>query len=670
MAKLSLWQRFKKWITGGSSGGSSPSRRVVNNRDSRSVTSSNTSARRAYINAFKGSKDDLERDTVKDAWSKTKSAFKASSSKATPDPKEAQKSKSKKDTKDYFKAELPKQREAYHKATNHRYDVDEKGISDKEKQKRRQNVKSRAFDADTAKAEAKHAMKYHKYGESLARGGISGATFGASDLLAKYGTKGEAKKAEEIYQKKKSKGAETAGEIAGSLAAFGLTSGASSKVVGGAAKKIAPKALAKAEGKAIAKLAGTKAVRKAAEKEVANAVKKGIAKEATEEAVSKVAKQKAKEVVANLGADAAINATTGKIYSATSAAKESENAKDFAKNFAKNEAANLLLSSTATVGLPAAGKGIKRALGGVSEGAEKALAKAEPPKVKVGLKRRNTKKTDLLLPQVRNMDNIDDKLDFLTEDDLVAIGLSRAEAQRLVKSVQGGQPAEEAAQIVAASKNGLKKGNIKPLAESLKRNEFIPRSRNAEWRIPPRSAERVDTSIEGLSKNLDELKKQNPKTEREQRALETKIHDVEDRLNRAEWRKEGGANMGAMRKAYKGEYEGFDMSKSTNSKQSDALEGKLKGKTATIVEMSPDEYMERAYRQIFKKPSEKGKVFADIPEHSEDIAKYAEAMRNGEKFPLPYLDYGKNGGQEGRHRALAANSCCGNRRCGESESTR
>ena len=406
MAKASLLRRIvntvKRVFSGGGGGGGSQ-RRVTNNRDSRRVTSSNTSARRAYINAYKGERDDLERDSRKDSWEKTRNAFKASSSKATTDPKEelrrSARENRKKETKDWYKA------------TNQRYNVS--GAKDKaEELKRRQAVKSRAFDADTAVAEQKHAMKYHKNAESFARGAVSGATFGASDLLAKYGTKGEAKKAENVYQKNKNKTAEAAGEVAGNLAAFGLTSGASKAVV----KKALPRTtkFAGEQGAKVAgKLAGTKLVRKAAEKEVANAVKKGLAKEVTEEAVERVAKQKAKETVANLAEDAAINLTTGKVDSVVRAIKDTKGVKslddlkdskvrrEVEKNFLKNDVANVGIGSVATVGLPAVGKGIKRAFGGVSEGAKEAITKVTAKE----LAERAAKNTDNALERVdiRNM---------------------------------------------------------------------------------------------------------------------------------------------------------------------------------------------------------------------------------------------------------------------------
>ena len=240
----------------------------------------------------------------------------------------------------------------------------------------------------------------------------------------------------------------------------------------------------------------------------------------------------------------------------------------------------------------------------------------------------------------------------LTPEDFMRLGMDRQTAEILA----GWNPseAEEVAPAVAeVARNGIPKGNIKPLAESLRTNEFLTRSGKPQYVAPPRSVSRVDTSIDGLSKRLDDLRTQTPQTDRERRAIETKINDVEEILNRAKWRREGGADMEAMKKAYRGEYEGFDMGKYTNSYQGSVLEGKVKGKTATVVEMTPDEYIERTYRQIFKKPTERADAFLEVPQHREDIAKYAEAMRDGDKFPLPYLDY-VAGQQEGRHRAFAA----------------
>lgn len=73
-----------------------------------------------------------------------------------------------------------------------------------------------------------------------------------------------------------------------------------------------------------------------------------------------------------------------------------------------------------------------------------------------------------------------------------------------------------------------------------------------------------------------------------------------------------------------------------------------KGKIGTIQYMPPDVYIEKCAYDIFNSTVEKTlRGINDI-----NIDKYAEQMKNGEKFDLPVLDYsGKT--QEGRHRALA-----------------
>lgn len=66
--------------------------------------------------------------------------------------------------------------------------------------------------------------------------------------------------------------------------------------------------------------------------------------------------------------------------------------------------------------------------------------------------------------------------------------------------------------------------------------------------------------------------------------------------------------------------------------------------------MTPDEYMDRCAKEIFKTPIEDS---YDGMEEKEAVHKYAEMMKNGTKFDMPYMDV-KNLQQEGRHRALAA----------------
>lgn len=354
------------------------------------------------------------------------------------------------------------ERADWHKATNNRFNVGEKGISKEERAKRRQNVKSQIRSADTAVAEAKHQMKYHRGAESFARGALSGVTFGASELGAKKLTKGEFKKAEEVYQKNKSKGAEAVGEVAGSLASFGLTSGASKAVVKKALPKAVKGAVSKGGTKITAKLASNKLIRKAAEKEVANAVAKGTMKEASKEAIERVAKSKAKELVANLAEDAAVNVTTGAIMDVNKAATTAKNKKEFAKEMGKSAAANVVLGTGATVGLPAAGKAIKRALGGVTEGSNTAIKSliknasdnaddvAEKAVKNVAKDAKRAKKAitanDLARRAERNVDNASERVDIrnMARNDNIDERLERLAAEGRDTDVVVGQSGNRA----------------------------------------------------------------------------------------------------------------------------------------------------------------------------------------------------------------------------------
>ncbi len=82
-----------------------------------------------------------------------------------------------------------------------------------------------------------------------------------------------------------------------------------------------------------------------------------------------------------------------------------------------------------------------------------------------------------------------------------------------------------------------------------------------------------------------------------------------------------------------------------------------KGQDAKVVYMTPDEYLNKCQSDIFKTDYDKSVGF--IIKHRQNIIdKYAKAMLNGDKFPIPYLDYTTNN-QEGRHRALAVKQAFG-----------
>ena len=66
-----------------------------------------------------------------------------------------------------------------------------------------------------------------------------------------------------------------------------------------------------------------------------------------------------------------------------------------------------------------------------------------------------------------------------------------------------------------------------------------------------------------------------------------------------------------------------------------------------IAEMSPDEYLDRISFEIFHTTRERA-IVCDY----ENVKTYAKMIADGVKFDMGYLDY-SNGGQEGRHRAMA-----------------
>ena len=77
-----------------------------------------------------------------------------------------------------------------------------------------------------------------------------------------------------------------------------------------------------------------------------------------------------------------------------------------------------------------------------------------------------------------------------------------------------------------------------------------------------------------------------------------------------------------------------------------------KGQDAEIVDMKATEYLHRCVDDIFHSTWEKT-ITPIVKGNQELIDRYANDMLNGDKFPLPYLDY-TTLNQEGRHRALAA----------------
>ena len=140
--------------------------------------------------------------------------------------------------------------------------------------------------------------------------------------------------------------------------------------------------------------------------------------------------------------------------------------------------------------------------------------------------------------------------------------------------------------------------------------------------------------------------------------IENEISDIYEQIQKLkdkEFENQGGnIYKGTLpRESTKDSYECFNLD--TNEYHQDYLENidyaKSKGYNgAFIAEMSPDEYMDRCSKEIFKDPIED--VY-DGMEKKDNVNKYADMMKSGTKFDMPYIDT-LNKNQEGRHRALAA----------------
>lgn len=347
MAKQTLWQRIKGFFGGGNKQqpakkSSAPKRVTREERVEQKNTGGGSFNKREFLNRLTG-KDSSEKETryksmadaINTSNNRSRDFVKTSPPKtrtAIEDPKIDAAKKSRAEMRKKLEAKKQENKE-WHEATNNRFNVNEEGISKEEKARRRQNIKSRAYDSRTAVKEAEHTMKWHGKEMSFARGALSGATFGASDLAAKKLTKGEAKKAEEVYQANKSKGWETAGEIAGSLASFGATAGATEKAAAKIGSKVAPKAAEK--------LAESQIIKSAAKRSVNKAVKKGLVGEASEELIKQVGKDKAKQITRALGTDIVQNLTTGALYDINRASTEHEvGSSDWWKELGKSAALN------------------------------------------------------------------------------------------------------------------------------------------------------------------------------------------------------------------------------------------------------------------------------------------------------------------------------------------
>ena len=122
------------------------------------------------------------------------------------------------------------------------------------------------------------------------------------------------------------------------------------------------------------------------------------------------------------------------------------------------------------------------------------------------------------------------------------------------------------------------------------------------------------------------------------REIKQKEHDKQSKDIHLEHTKDATSN----------DYEGFTTKTTGTSYYDDYLNGEKNG--GHIAEMSPKEYLQRCAYQIFDSATIESTIAA-LDE--KNVKKYAEQMKSGTKFDMPYLNF-MSGQQEGRHRAAAA----------------
>lgn len=207
--------------------------------------------------------------------------------------------------------------------------------------------------------------------------------------------------------------------------------------------------------------------------------------------------------------------------------------------------------------------------------------------------------------------------------------------------------------VAAAHKESWKKAD-----ELWAKREELEEAIKAESRPKPKDEWDEEDEYQSLigkkprvyTEKGEKLKEELSKVEEDwhkQRRVRDEMSEKLDKMKEQEHKRQVAAyKPNKLKDAKQDEYEGFTLDKTSNSFGDEYLEN---GK-GRIVEMSPREYLERCAYEIFHNGTMESTMGA-VDEKTTD--KYAEQMKNGVKFDLPYLNY-KEMGQEGRHRAVAA----------------
>ena len=82
-----------------------------------------------------------------------------------------------------------------------------------------------------------------------------------------------------------------------------------------------------------------------------------------------------------------------------------------------------------------------------------------------------------------------------------------------------------------------------------------------------------------------------------------------------------------------------------------------KNRTGEVVDMSPNEYFRECAEYVFNGMSQQ-QLEDSRSANTDTIIKYSSAMKRGDKFPMPYINYADKS-QEGLHRMMAAGDVFG-----------
>lgn len=200
----------------------------------------------------------------------------------------------------------------------------------------------------------------------------------------------------------------------------------------------------------------------------------------------------------------------------------------------------------------------------------------------------------------------------------------------------------------AADREGALREKARALGEELK-GESRPKPRD-EWtdedlfdhfcgRKPTIYTDRgrqLKKESDDVEREMGEAAKSAMRAGDEMMAMKREAHDRQA----GEWKRT------RPRKAESEEFEGFD----TSSTGTPASDQKLEDGRGYIASMPPEEYIKRCAYEIFDRATVESVIGGTS---KETVGKYTDMMAAGAKFDMPYLDYSR-GGQEGRHRALAA----------------